>query len=451
MDYKKYTDILVLDTNIILNDAENVGFLSESSKNLIVIPEIVLDEVDIKKSGFETINFQARKFARLLSEGDIVDRGKHGYLSYTMMNINHGKNIDVLIISKDLYECESKAVDKHIINDRKIIEIAIDSNLITGRKPIFISLDVMARHRAMSMSLDTENFTLTEEQEYVINSELDVDIPLTDTVPVDYIVEKFCITPYCLILNHDNHQETYFKEGNLYWKIDKDELAKQAVTPINREQYVFSSMIMSDYYDIVASDARAGSGKTAIAFSSAVKLFDKGRGRYDKIIYIRKTILSDSVELGFLPGTLEDKMAGYLVPMYDSVELMVTNKRQKKLTKEEKEDKINEMISKYNIEAKYEGFLRGSTLKNAIVILDELQNSEISSLKTILTRMGENCKIIAIGSTKQIDSKYTNKYNNALTYLIEQSQKDTSINIAAVILKKTVRSKLAEWADEIGN
>ena len=209
--------------------------------------------------------------------------------------------------------------------------------------------------------------------------------------------------------------------------------------------------MLDETNDIVISNSPAGSGKTCLALSAAMKLLDDYKGKYDKIVYIRKTVISDSEELGFLPGTLDDKMAGYLGPLYSNLEYIANSKyktSKAKLTKEEVDDKIKELITKYGIISMYEGHLRGTNIRNAVLIWDEIQNDSVSSAKTILTRLDDSSRVFAIGSTKQIDNKYVNKHNCALTFLLSKINQDNGgVKVAGMELTQIERSKIAEWAD----
>jgi PhoH-like ATPase len=235
----------------------------------------------------------------------------------------------------------------------------------------------------------------------------------------------------------------------MFFEIDDADLKRQNIKPNNVEQKIYSSMIIDPYYDVIVCDAPAGSGKTAVALSSAMRLIDKNKDKYNKIVYIRKTVASDTEELGFLPGSAEEKIAPYLAPLFSNLEAIIVQKYKKKFTKEELEAKIADLIKDYQITPMYEGFLRGSNIRDAIVIVDECQNDSVASIKTILTRVTEGCKIIAIGSNRQIDNKYINKHTSALTYLINRIGTDNGeVNVGAITLTKTVRGRIAEWADK---
>jgi len=185
-------------------------------------------------------------------------------------------------------------------------------------------------------------------------------------------------------------------------------------------------------------------------------LLDEKGSNFEKILYIRKTIVSidnKQEELGFLPGTLEEKMGGYLAPLFGAVEKLVRRKYKSAdlKDKENLDSKIKEFISKYRIETAYEGFLRGTTIDNAVVILDEFQNESTVGTQLILSRMGQNTKVIAIGHTGQIDNSYVNEMNNGLTYLVNECEKtnDNDVTIVGCRLLTVVRSKIAEFGDSI--
>ena len=452
LDIKKYDEVFILDTNILLNDANSIEKISEKSRNLIILPEIVLDELDSKKSGFDEINFQARNFGRLLSEAVVIDIERVGGSTFTFVNINHNKDIDLVIVSKERYMSILDA-EQNIKNDRKILEVALDVKSKYG-KGVFLSLDVMARHRALSLGLETDTFDIVDDTPVVLFASLslnDTSLELKPSYTKDEIIDNFCTDVQGLMLEKEGNTKVYYRTSNAYVQVDEAELKKQSAKPKNVGQMILSSLMLDETNDIVISNSPAGSGKTCLALSAAMKLLDDYKGKYDKIVYIRKTVISDSEELGFLPGTLDDKMAGYLGPLYSNLEYIANSKyktSKAKLTKEEVDDKIKELITKYGIISMYEGHLRGKNIRNAVLIWDEIQNDSVSSAKTILTRLDDSSRVFAIGSTKQIDNKYVNKHNCALTFLLSKINQDNGgVKVAGMDLTQIERSKIAEWAD----
>lgn len=452
---RKFNEILILDTNIILNDTENIFQLSNNGNNLIVIPETVLDELDVKKTGFEEINFQAREFGRLLESAEVleVDRtGKQRIVTHSHI-VKDGRNVYIDIVMKSKYVSDTDTtIPSNIRNDRKIIEIAKDISIESKGNAFFLSLDNMCKLRALSLGVAVRNLKVTDDKHKQLHAELTVE-HLEEHYNV-FDIEAKDVPPSVQHLTiHDNFGKTafYFKTGNLFNKINEDVLGRQEISPQNSGQKILSSMMLEEYHNVIVSDSPAGSGKTLIALSAAMRLLDTHKDKYDKIVYIRKTVISDSEELGFLKGDLKEKMAGYLAPLYSNLEYIVEkkyNSKKTKLTKEELDVKLEDLINKYQIQSKYQGHLRGDTIRNAVIILDEFQNDSVSSAKTILTRVGDNCKVFALGSTKQIDSKFLNKHNNALTYLINKIGEDNmNVHVTGMNLTKTVRSAIAEWSD----
>jgi len=452
----KFKKIYVLDTNIILNDVENIFLLSNNGENLIAIPETVFDELDNKKSGFEEINYQAREFGRMYDDAEIleIDRSSNKKLTTIASRVfREGKVAYITVYSKKRYDSDNGDYPLSVKNDRKIIEIARDIQTEKAQT-YFVSLDIMAKNRALTLGLNIHHLKTVEDKPLQLSANLVMEGNIKETYPIFEIesmdvpstVQQICIT------DTNGKPYYYYKTGSVFKLIDEKMLARQEVTPQNLGQKVLSSQMLDNFYDVVISDSPAGSGKTLIALSAAMRLLDTQKDKYDKIVYIRKTVISDTEELGFLKGDLNEKMTGYLAPLYSNLEFIVEkkyNKKKTKLTKDELDNKLIELMNKYQIKFKYEGHLRGDNIRNAVVILDESQNDSVTGLKTILTRVDNNCKVFALGSTRQIDTSFLNKYNNALTFLLNKiGQDNMKVNVTGFNLDKTVRSKIAEWADE---
>jgi PhoH-like ATPase len=189
-----------------------------------------------------------------------------------------------------------------------------------------------------------------------------------------------------------------------------------------------------------------------MAFTAAMRLIDKGV--YEKIVYVRNSIESvdKGADVGYLSGN-DEKFRIYNMALYDTLEFIAKKKLRKKENSELQmaiESKIEELIGKYHIEKLWPGEARGRTLSNAIVILDEWQNSSNNTTQLILSRLDNQCKAIVIGSNRQIDNMYLNRYNNGLTSLLKETKKEPSeINLFAIELDKSVRGKFSHFADEV--
>jgi PhoH-like ATPase len=456
---RQFDKIYVLDTNIILNDARNMFKISQGGKNLIVLPETTLDEIDSKKSGFDEINFQAREFGRMLSGATILETKKIDGITITTVSLDNEKQQLVDIISKEKYDID-RDTEKNILNDRKILSIANDCKGlyredVLQENIIFLSMDVMARTRAISYNLNTEPLLEKDvnvaETEYIKVFEIESHLLNTlsgkpiEQVDPDYKVENYSYHFKC----PDGNSMLANIENGLIQMIDEDELRQGEIKPKNLEQIFAMDALLNRNYNVVLIEALAGSGKTLISIASAIRLLRKN-SPYDKITYIRNSIesLDKGEEVGFLSGN-EEKFKVYTYPLYDTLAMVVRAKKPK-ATLEEEQDGVQELISRNNIETPWVGEIRGRTITNSVVIIDEAQNMSKKTMQTVISRLDQNCKLIIIGSNKQIDNQYINKYTNGLSKIIKAStESQTEVKMFATSLKKVVRGQITAWAESL--
>ena len=448
--------VYILDTNIILQNLQNLYKISDNKTNHIVIPETVLLELEDKKKLVNELGYYSREFARLLAKMKIKEVDyKTGFKVVKL----YDEEVNLDIISKDKYETQIEQIHISESNDKRIIEVAsIAQEYYKGCKTIFLSLDVYARTFALFKGIKTE--TLHDDKSTVpkfnfvkslkIDSSKFNSLENKDIFSVDetYEMENFSYSfesddgnvEYAIIANGkiDILKETDFKALN--------------VKPVNLKQKLFTKAILSYMYDLLVIDAKAGSGKTLMSIVSAMRLIDLGF--YDKIVYVRNSIksLDKGAEVGFLAGN-DEKFRIYNMALYDTLEF-ISKKHLKKSENKEKQEsiisKIEELKSKYCIETLWPGEARGRTLSGSIVIMDEWQNSSEKTTQLILSRLDESCMAIIIGSNRQIDNLYLNKYNNGLTTLLKQtSQAHPELKMFAIELEKAVRGKFAEFTERI--
>lgn len=448
--------VYILDTNIILQNLQNLYKISDNKTNHIVIPETVLLELEDKKKLVNELGYYSREFARLLAKMKIKEVDyKTGFKVVKL----YDEEVNLDIISKDKYETQIEQIHISESNDKRIIEVAsIAQDYYKGCKTIFLSLDVYARTFALFKGIKTE--TLHDDKSTVpkfnfvkslkIDSSKFNSLENKDIFSVDetYEMENFSYSfesddgnvEYAIIANGkiDILKETDFKALN--------------VKPVNLKQKLFTKAILSDMYDLLVIDAKAGSGKTLMSIVSAMRLIDLGF--YDKIVYVRNSIesLDKGAEVGFLAGN-DEKFRIYNMALYDTLEFIAKKHLKKSENKEKQESiisKIEELKSKYCIETLWPGEARGRTLSSSIVIMDEWQNSSEKTTQLILSRLDESCMAIIIGSNRQIDNLYLNKYNNGLTTLLKQtSQAHPELKMFAIELEKAVRGKFAEFTERI--
>ena len=441
----------IIDTNIILDSLENL-FKLYNSENKIVICDTVIDEVDSKKSGLDELGYRAREFARFLDSLSIDSVETNNDITITKLS---NKSIKLELFSKSEYIADSKyAKSPAILADRKIIECC--KYYESG---ILVSLDTMCRLRAICESIDVETLG---------NQDSDINYRFDKMIDFDKPFENQCIfeidpehkqNNYNYLISETCGNKLLCRVVNESIKIvDEKNLMKQDVSPKNIGQKFFVDSILDPQINLIAVSALAGSGKSLLAVATAMRLVNEKK--FNKIVYIRNSIesLDQGESVGFLAGN-EEKFAVYNHPLYDSLsfiaqkQLEKSNNNKSKKTEikpENLEERVNELIKRYNIETMWVGELRGRTISKAVVIWDEAQNASKKTGLLILSRLDKDCKIIITGSNAQIDNAYTNKYVNALTTILKAGfEKHKEINMTCVNLDKMIRGPITAFAERV--
>lgn len=448
--------VYVVDTNIILQNMQNIKNLSDNGKNIVVIPETVLIELEDKKRQMDELGYQAREFARFLADSKIkeVDINEN----CRVVKLYNGEYI-VHLITKNKYESDVEINHIAESNDKRIVEVAeVAKNYYKGSKVIFVSIDVYARMFGLFKNLKIES--LRDDRSEVPKKEffksVSFDLSKHDsidnvniiTIDKDYKIENFC---YEFELNDGKNIYAIICNGKVN-VISELDFRGMKVKPVNIKQKFLMKAILSNMYNLLVIDAKAGSGKTLIAVASAMRLIDKGL--YDKIVYVRNSIesIDKGADVGYLSGN-DEKFRIYNMALYDTLEFIAKRILKKTENKDNYESinlKIEELFDKYRIEKLWPGEARGRTLSNAIVILDEWQNSSENTTQLILSRLDDSCMAIVAGSNRQIDNLYLNKYNNGLTSLIKQATfEHLEIKMFSIDLQKSVRGKFAEFSERV--
>jgi PhoH-like ATPase len=452
--------VYVLDTNIILHNSNFLKELSDGGNNIVVIPETVLIELEDFKKNFTELGYQARSFARMLASCTVLEVDTQE--PYRVVKMRHGDDVVIHLFSKTLYTSDIDSQFINESNDKRIIEVASGAQeYYPEYKVIFLSLDVYARMFGLFYNVTVESLRedRSDVPEFAFVKQLSIDSSLFNTLDKKLITE---LDPDYTSDNYSyeftspdgNSAHAIISPGGLIHMLNEElDFRGLEVKPINLKQKFFMKALLSNMYDIHVIDARAGSGKTLMAFVAAMRLVMKGS--YEKIVYVRNSIESvdKGADIGYLSGN-DEKFRIYNMALYDTLEFIAKKKMKKRENMQEPqmaiEKKVADLITKYNIEKLWPGEARGRTLSNAIVIMDEWQNSSNNTTQLILSRLDNNCKAIIIGSNRQIDNMYLNRFNNGLTSLLKQTKKEQShISMFAIELDKSVRGKFSHFADEI--
>ena len=448
--------IYVVDTNIILQNLQNLYKVGDNGSNVIVVPETVLFELEDKKKLPNELGYYSREFARLLAKMKIKEvdhRSKFKVVKY------FSDDLQLHVIAKDKYDSEIEQVHLSESNDKRIIEVAaIAQQYYKGAQTIFLSIDIYARTFAQFKGIKAE--TLHDDKSVVPKFEfiktLEVDSSIFNSLdgkPITSFDDKYTFENFSYeFSSEDGNKEYAIIINKIINVLSESDFKALQVKPVNLKQKLFSKAIISNMYDLLVIDAKAGSGKTLMSIASAMRLIDLGL--YDKIVYVRNSIesLDKGADIGFLSGN-DEKFRIYNMALTDTLEFIAKKQLKKSENKENKESidsKISELTSKYCIETLWPGEARGRTLSSAIVIMDEWQNSSEKTTQLILSRLDESCMAIVIGSNRQIDNLYLNKYNNGLTTLLKQTNfEHDEVKMFAIELEKAVRGKFAEFTERI--
>ena len=442
MSKKKLKKIFVLDTSVILHDHNSLHCFEE---NDIAIPITVLEELDNFKRGNDTKNFEAREFIRVL------DKLSNDFTLQEWVPINGIESGKFKIIMED----ESLTTNAVNIfgnkNDHKILNAALslkisnkDSNII------LVSKDINLRLKAKALSITAEDF---ETGKIDRDSTLYNGKQLIDNLESSYINKLYkdgLNQDLSLLKNRIISNGFYImKNGKssvlgYYNPLEKhiERVEKQyayGIKPRNAEQTFALHALLNPDIKLVSLQGVAGTGKTLLALASALEQHNL----YHQIVLARPIVPLSNKDIGYLPGNADEKINPYMQPLFDNLKFI----KNQFGSKEKKFKKIEEMQEQGKLTISALAFIRGRSFSNVIFIIDEAQNLTPHEVKTIITRAGENTKIIFTGDVFQIDTPYLDEQSNGLSYLIDRLKGNDLF--AHITLEKGERSELANLANDL--
>ena len=218
-----------------------------------------------------------------------------------------------------------------------------------------------------------------------------------------------------------------------------EKISAYGIVPKNAEQAFALHAILNPEIKLVTVQGVAGTGKTLLALAGAIEQ----RRNFKQIILARPIVPLSNKDIGFLPGDIKDKINPYMEPLFDNLKFIKNqfsemDKKHKQIIEMQKQEKI--VITPL-------AYIRGRSLSDIIFIVDEAQNLTPHEIKTIITRAGENTKMIFTGDVNQIDTPYLDEHSNGLSYLIDRVKGNKLY--AHVSLEKGERSELANVANEL--
>tara|TARA_Y100001954_G_scaffold29177_1_gene26397 strand:- start:1013 stop:2350 length:1338 start_codon:yes stop_codon:yes gene_type:complete len=439
---KKPKKIFVLDTSVILHDHNVLDCFEE---NDIAIPITVLEELDNFKRGNDTKNYEAREFIRIL------DRLSNAYTLQDWIPINgEEKGKFKIILENDTNEADAVKIFGNK-NDHHILNAALSlKNTAKDAKVILVSKDINLRLKAKALNITAEDFetgkidrdsTLYTGKQLVENVESEYINKLykqgniSDT---DVIKEKLIANGFYIMKNGKSSVLSYYNPlDDCLERVEKQYV--YGIKPRNAEQTFALHALLNPDIKLVTLQGVAGTGKTLLALASALEQHNL----YHQIVLARPIVPLSNKDIGYLPGNADEKINPYMQPLFDNLKFIKNQFGQN----EKKYRKIEEMEDEGKLNISALAFIRGRSLSNVIFIVDEAQNLTPHEVKTIITRAGENTKIIFTGDVFQIDTPYLDEQSNGLSYLIDRLKGNELF--AHITLEKGERSELANLANEL--
>lgn len=433
----------VIDTNVILHD---YNCLKNFQENDIYLPIIVLEELDEFKKGTEQINFNAREFVReldLITDDNLFSTGAPlgeglGRLFVVTGTVDAPKVSSSFPVPKP---------DHQILAVAEYLEAKYPK-----MKTILVTKDVNLRMKARSIGVLCEDY-ITDK---VVNIDIfdksseifdNIDPTLIDRIysskdglDIGEFDFKDIIRPNeCFVLKSDRSSvlARYNPISRTVYRVNKTK--NYGIEPRNAEQTFAFEILNDPNVKLVALTGKAGTGKTLLALAAALgKLSD-----YKQILLARPIIALSNKDIGFLPGDAQEKVAPYMQPLFDNLNVIKNQfpSNSPEIKRIEDMQKSGQLV----IEAL--AFIRGRSLSETYCIIDEAQNLTPHEVKTIITRAGEGTKMVFTGDIQQIDHPYLDSQSNGLVYMIDR-MKDQSI-FAHINLIKGERSELSELASNL--
>jgi len=437
---QKKKKIYVLDTSVILFSHDSIMNFEE---NDIGIPITVLEELDHIKKGNDTINFEAREFIRMIDE---LSSNKM-LNDWIPLNGKTKGKFKILVNQKT-----KNNIFNDEINDHKILDSALNLQKEEKEKIVtLVSKDINLRLKAKSLNLKAEDY-LTGKIKNLNSLDLEgqvidnIKTKVIDKIYENNIIEKESIFPRRKLIDNSYYiLKDSKKSALIYFDADKktiNRVEKTAITgikPRNAEQAFAVHSLLNDKVSLVSINGVAGTGKTLLALASAISQ----RRDYKQIFVARPIVPLSNKDIGYLPGDITSKVNPYMEPLWDNFKYI-----QNQYNETSKDFKVlKNMIESEKLVIQPLAYIRGRSFSNIYFIIDEAQNLTPHEIKTIISRAGENTKIVFAGDINQIDTPYLDSQSNGLSYLIDKLKGQKLYS--HVTLRKGERSELANLANDL--
>lgn len=439
----KEKKIFVIDTSVIIYSHDAIMNFAEHD---VAIPITVLEELDNFKKGNDIKNFEAREFIRILEK---ISKGQKLQHWIPINGKNKGRFKVVMNLQSEL---DAEKIFDEKKPDHKILNAALQLQKDNPKdKVILVSKDVNLRLKAKSLNLSAEDYetgkiknvnTLYTGKSVLDNADAELINNLYEQKSCDVKALLKRTKPVAhnyFILKSDRKSGLgcYNPQTKLIELVEKRPV--YGIKPRNAEQTFAIHALLNPEVKLISITGVAGTGKTLLALASALEQ----RRNFKQIYLARPIVPLSNKDIGYLPGDIKSKLNPYMEPLWDNLKFI-----QNQFNETDKEFKrLTEMVSKEKLVITPLAYIRGRSLSNICFIVDEAQNLTPHEVKTIISRAGENTKIIFTGDIYQIDTPYLDSQSNGLSYLIDRIQGNPLY--AHITLEKGERSELANLANDL--
>lgn len=423
----------VLDTNVILYLPNAIFSFGE---NDVVIPEVVLEELDGFKKDKNDLGSNARQAARILD-----DLRKKGKLNKGIELPGGGK----LRVEMNHIDAEIPKAWSSQKADNRIIQVCRGLKK-QGEQVVLVTKDIFERIKADAVDIEAEDFyeKMVPEYESQYTGRIDVYVP-SDKLDEFYhkkYMEADDLLYYCAESDEYSYPELYVNEfliihdssnpkrtalgrfdGRKVVPLLYKDMTPLGITPRNvGQKFMLEALYLSaNKVPLVIVKGPAGTAKTLFSLAVGLhKVMEENNGEYRKILICRPNITMDE-EIGFLPGTEQEKISPFMRPIFDNLQILVdSDEKERYKNEKELDDKVRELFDRKIINTEAVAYLRGRSIVKNWVIIDEAQNLSPKQVKAIITRVGEGTKLVLIGDPEQIDHAFLDSRSNGLCYAAEK-------------------------------
>ncbi|MDR0137210.1 PhoH family protein [Metabacillus idriensis] len=438
--------IYVLDTNVLLQDPNSIFSFEE---NEVVIPAVVLEEVDSKKRYMDEIGRNARHVSKLIDSLRLIGK------LHEKIPLPSGGFLRIELNHRSFHELQEIFIEK--TNDNRILAVAKnlsieEETMENGRPVILVSKDTLVRVKADAIGLLAEDFLSDRVVEidriytgyldlYISGDDLNRFYEKNELILSEVTNHPFYPNQFVIMKNALGGSASAIgcvdKTGKKVKRLVFDHDHIWGIRPRNVQQTMAMELLLRNDMPLVTLIGKAGTGKTLLALAAGL-MQTEDLGTFKKLL-VARPIVPVGKDIGYLPGEKQEKLRPWMQPIYDNLEYLFNAKKPGEL------DAILAGMGSIEVEALT--YIRGRSIPEQFIIIDEAQNLTKHEVKTILTRVGEKSKIVLMGDPEQIDHPYLDEYNNGLTYVVEKF-KDQYI-AGHVRLVKGERSGLAQLAADL--